>query len=66
MSKADNCELYPGNGGYREYTDEQKLRWKWYNCPNIKETSSATDMDGETYECEKCNYRYRLYYDDMA
>ncbi len=34
-------------------------------CPRLKETSSPTDMDGETYECDHCGQRYRLYYDDM-
>ena len=29
------------------------------------ETSSSSDMDGETYECKKCGHRYRLYYEDM-
>lgn len=31
-----------------------------------KEVSSPTDMEGETYECQKCGDRYRLYYEDMA
>lgn len=35
------------------------------SCPNLKETSSYTDMDGETYECSVCGLRYRLYYEDM-
>ncbi len=30
------------------------------------ETSSPTDMEGETYRCTKCGDRYRLYYEDMA
>lgn len=32
---------------------------------DYEETSSNTDMDGETYVCKKCKHRYRLYYEDM-
>lgn len=35
-------------------------------CPHLQETSSRSDMDGETYSCEVCGERYRLYYEDMA
>lgn len=33
---------------------------------NYEEVSSYSDMDGETYQCTKCDDRYRLYYEDMA
>lgn len=36
------------------------------SCRNLQETSSTTDMDGETYNCIVCGLRYRLYYEDMA
>lgn len=36
------------------------------SCPNMRETSSNTDMDGETYHCEVCGEHFRLYYEDMA
>lgn len=36
------------------------------SCPNMRETSSNSDMDGETYICEVCGARYRLYYEDMT
>lgn len=36
-----------------------------YHCPNLKEVSRPTDMEGETYECELCGERYRLWYEDM-
>ena len=35
-------------------------------CPNLKETSSKFDMDGETYSCEVCGVYFRLYYDEMT
>jgi hypothetical protein len=35
-------------------------------CPNLHESSSLTDMDGETYHCDVCGEHYRLYYEDMA
>lgn len=35
-------------------------------CPHMRETSSRTDFDGETYNCEVCGRYYRLYYEDMA
>lgn len=35
-------------------------------CRNLRETSSKTDMDGETYHCDVCGEHYRLYYEDMA
>lgn len=35
-------------------------------CPHLIETSSASDMYGETYHCDVCGEHYRLYYDDMA
>ena len=35
------------------------------SCKNLKETSNYADMDGETYECDVCGLRFRLYYDDM-
>lgn len=38
----------------------------WSQCPNLKEVSSPTDFDGETYACTVCGERYRLYYEDMA
>lgn len=38
----------------------------WSQCPNLRETSSNTDMDGETYSCDVCGKYYRLYYDEMA
>ena len=34
-------------------------------CPNLIETSSATDFEGETYDCKVCGEHYRLYYEDM-
>ena len=34
-------------------------------CPNLKETSALSDMDGETYECKVCGIYFRLYYDEM-
>lgn len=34
-------------------------------CPYLRETSSNTDMDGETYDCARCGKHYRLYYDEM-
>jgi len=37
----------------------------WGSCPHLKEVSSASDMDGETYDCNVCGRHYRLYYDDM-
>jgi uncharacterized UBP type Zn finger protein len=36
------------------------------DCPHIVETSSASDMDGETYHCDVCDLHYRLWYEDMA
>jgi len=33
---------------------------------DYEEVSSPHDMDGETYKCQKCGDRYRLYYEDMA
>lgn len=39
---------------------------EWSRCPNLRETSSPTDMDGETYDCDICGKYYRLYYDEMA
>jgi hypothetical protein len=36
------------------------------SCPNLQETSSPTDMNGETYNCEVCGLHFRLYYEDMA
>lgn len=36
------------------------------SCPNMRETSSNTDMDGETYDCPVCGEYFRLYYEDMA
>lgn len=38
----------------------------WSQCPNLRETSSNTDMDGETYHCDVCGKHYRLYYEEMA
>lgn len=38
----------------------------WSKCPNLKDTSSNSDMDGETYDCAVCGEHYRLYYEDMA
>lgn len=35
-------------------------------CPNMRETSSNTDMSGETYSCPVCGEYFRLYYEDMA
>lgn len=35
-------------------------------CQNMHETSSNTDMDGETYNCDVCGEHLRLYYEDMA
>lgn len=35
-------------------------------CLHLRETSSNTDMDGETYHCDVCGEHYRLYYEDMA
>jgi hypothetical protein len=35
-------------------------------CPNLHETSSKFDMDGETYTCIVCGEYFRLYYEDMA
>jgi hypothetical protein len=35
-------------------------------CQHLRETSSPTDMDGETYHCDVCGEHYRLYYEDMA
>jgi len=35
-------------------------------CPHLRETSSQTDMGGETYHCDVCGEHYRLYYEDMA
>ena len=38
-------------------------------CPecggDLHEVSAPTDMDGETYKCENCGYRFRLHYDEM-
>lgn len=34
-------------------------------CPYLRETSSNTDMEGETYNCARCGKRYRLHYDEM-
>lgn len=34
-------------------------------CPNLKETSALSDMDGETYKCEVCGVYFRLDYDEM-
>jgi hypothetical protein len=44
----------------------QSERESW-DCPHMKEVSSPTDMNGETYKCQKagCTRRYRLYYDEM-
>lgn len=39
---------------------------EWGACNYLKETSSNTDMDGETYHCDRCGEHYRLYYEDMA
>lgn len=38
---------------------------KWGRCPHLKEVSSSSDMEGETYDCSVCGEHYRLYYDDM-
>lgn len=38
----------------------------WGSCPHLKEVSSNSDMDGETYDCAVCGRHYRLYYEDMA
>lgn len=38
----------------------------WSQCPNLRETSSNTDMDGETYHCDVCGKHYRLYYEEMS
>lgn len=35
-------------------------------CEHLKETSSPTDFDGETYDCAICGEHYRLHYEDMA
>lgn len=37
-------------------------------CPHMKEVSAITDMQGESYVCQKpgCSKRYRLNYDEMA
>lgn len=35
-------------------------------CPNLRETSSNTDMSGETYSCDVCGEYFRLSYEDMA
>jgi len=35
-------------------------------CQHLKETSSNSDMDGETYDCAVCGEHYRLHYEDMA
>lgn len=39
---------------------------RWTKCPNLKDTSSPSDMNGETYDCAVCGQHYRLYYEDMA
>ena len=51
-------------GDPEKKTEECKKREK--KCSNLKETSSSSDMDGETWECDVCGKRYRLYYEDMA
>lgn len=45
---------------------ERVLGFPTPHCPHLKEVSSPTDMDGETYACERCGERFRLYYEDMA
>ena len=37
-----------------------------WTCPNLQETSSKSDFEGETYACAICGERFRLYYEDMA
>lgn len=37
----------------------------WGSCSNLKEVSSNSDMDGETYDCTVCGRHYRLHYEDM-
>lgn len=49
--KPPECGEHPGGNG---------------RCPHIKEVSGPSDFDGETYACEVCGERYRLYYEDMA
>lgn len=38
----------------------------WEACRHLKDTSSNSDMDGETYDCAVCGEHYRLYYEDMS
>lgn len=40
-------------------------RGQWGGCPHVHETSSNSDMEGETYDCAVCGLHYRLYYEDM-
>lgn len=70
---ADKCLEYPGEGGYKEYINEENPRtvwdnpgavWRWRKCPNIEE--SYSDFDKESYECKVCGYYYNLYYDEMC
>ena len=35
-------------------------------CKNLRETSSNTDMSGESYSCDVCGVYFRLYYDEMS
>lgn len=37
-----------------------------WHCQNLKEVSDLRDFDGETYACEVCGERFRLYYEDMT
>ncbi|TGQ19275.1 hypothetical protein [Mesorhizobium sp. M00.F.Ca.ET.217.01.1.1] len=53
-----------------EMTERERLilggTGRWTQCPNLKETSSPSDFDGERYECDVCGKYCRLYYEDMA
>ena len=44
----------------KDCTDQNEHR-----CPNMK-LRDDTDMEAETYECNVCGRRYKLYYEDMA
>ena len=60
--------LHFKNGSYIQLNNslEPEPKKKEKECPHrYVETSSNTDFDGETYECDLCGHRYRLYYDEM-
>jgi len=57
---------------FTPYTDEYRKEHpfaigsgNWSQCPNIYETSSYVDFDGEQYYCDVCGKAYYLDYEDM-